>query len=82
MLAVLYIHDMILVYTLVIMGLLCVTLLAYTLSRNARDWKISRITLRQCQKCHLVFAESRFSKNHKMTCPRCNSETKIIQADS
>lgn len=82
MLAVIFIYDLILVYTLAIMGLLCATLLAYTLSRNASDWKISRITLRQCQKCHLVFAESRFSKNHKIPCPRCNAETKIIQADN
>ena len=82
MLAVFYIHDMILVYTLAIMGLLCIILLVGILSRNANNWKISRITLRQCQKCHLVFAESRFTKNHKTACPRCNSETKIIQADS
>ena len=82
MLAFIFTYDMILVYTLAIMGLLCATLLAYTLSRNANDWKISRITLRQCQKCHLVFAESRFSKNHKLACPRCNAETKIIQANN
>ncbi len=80
MLAVLYTYDSILIYTLAIMGLLSIAWLACILYRNANDWKISRITLRQCQKCHLVFAESRFTKNHRIACPRCHAETKIIQA--
>ena len=80
MLATLQIYDAILIYTLVIMGLLAIILLACIFSRNASDWKISRITLRQCQKCNLVFAASRFTKSHRISCPRCQSETKIIQS--
>lgn len=80
MLATLQIYDAILIYTLAIMGLLAIILLVCIFSRNAGDWKISRITLRQCQKCNLVFAASRFAKNHRIPCPRCQSDTKIIQS--
>ena len=80
MTAVLYTHDAILIYTLAVMALLSAILLVCIFYHNAHNWKISRITIRKCQSCHLVFADSRFSKNHRISCPRCHGDTKVIQA--
>ncbi|MBR0460056.1 MAG: hypothetical protein IJJ26_12530 [Victivallales bacterium] len=72
MLAEMLISEALQSYTLIVMGVLVVVLLAGVFYERAHNWQLSRLRLRTCKQCGLVFAVGRFQRRYSnVICPRC-----------
>ena len=74
----LQIHQSLMCYALLVIGALLLSYIYNNLRTQSKRLRISRITIRKCPSCHLVFADSRFSKRRRTLCPRCHKEAKEI----
>ncbi len=72
MLAEMLIQEALQSYTLIVMGVLVVVLVVGVFYERAHNWQLTRLRLRTCKQCGLVFAVGRFQRRYSnVTCPRC-----------
>ena len=73
-LAILYMHQAMLIVPLVILALL---LLNGLIQRSSHELRISRLIISKCKNCNLVFVASRFSRARRLQCPRCKHDNPV-----
>ena len=77
MLAILYIHQAMLMFPLIVLAVLLLLYFNDILQQYSRQRRISRLIICKCKSCNLVFVASRFFNGRRIHCPRCDSENPV-----